>query len=151
MQMNWPNRPKALKNLTTYFSSRAQSDTFMYSFRETYITKAILIVFFLVVLAYGYYEVRGLLYGPQIHIGFVPSETTEQFIVISGSIDHTSSLSINGKEVTVTQDGQFHYPYLLAYGNNQIYLDARDKYGSKAHKVVQVDYFPVASTTTLVQ
>ncbi len=124
----------------------------MYTYRETYITRGFLLLFFCIVLAYGYFEARGYLFGPQIHVTTAPESTTEQFVIISGTVDHTTSFLVNGKEVAVTQDGQFHYPYLLARGNNQLYLDARDKYGSTNHQVVQVLYSPLArtsSTTTL--
>lgn len=117
----------------------------MLPYRDTRITRAVLAVFFVIVCGYAYYEVRGVLYGPRLS---VPSETMvvhEEYIALKGQADRIATLKMNGKPITVTEDGSFEEPYLLAVGLNRIVLDAVDKYGNTRQKVVQIVYSPEAS------
>ena len=45
---------------------------------------------------------------------------------------------MNGRPISVTEDGAFDEPYLLSPGLNRIMLDATDRYGRKTQKIVQV-------------
>ena len=123
----------------------------MLPYRDSRITKFLLIVFFLLVIAYAYYEARGFLFGPRINISSETSEVYTQMVHISGKADRISSLSMNGKEIAVTEDGAFSEPYLLADGLNRIVLDATDKYGRTTHQVLQVVYVPPLDTKIAVQ
>ena len=52
---------------------------------------------------------------------------------------------MDGKQITVTQDGDFSQAYLLASGYNRIVLDAKDQYGRTREKVLEIMYEPPTS------
>ena len=120
----------------------------MLPYRDSRITKYALIVFFLVVAAYGYYEARGILFGPRISVNSEITEVHDPFIVIKGQADRISELHMNGKAITVTEQGAFEEPYLLSEGLNRIVLDAEDKYGRSRQEVLQIVYIPTSTPPT---
>lgn len=126
----------------------------MLPYSDSKLTRAGLIAFFIVIVLYGLYEAQGLAFGPKISI---PSEATtvyEPYVEISGRAERIASLSMNGKAVPVTEKGDFNEPYLLAEGDNQITLTAKDSYGRTTSQVVEIVYVPLvvaaptATTTT---
>jgi hypothetical protein len=120
----------------------------MLAYRDTKLTRTALGLFFLAVAAYGYFELRGLLWGPTITLEDVPTLTDMQVVTVAGAAAHIATLSMNGGEIPVTEDGGFSHQYLLAPGYNRIVLDAKDKYGTATQKVVEIVYSPAASATT---
>ena len=104
-----------------------------------------LILFFVIVLGYAYYEARGVLYGPVIIISPRVFEASDSFIKISGTAERIASLTMNGKPITVTEDGSFDEPYVLVPGYNRIMLEAKDKYGKTATRAIEIVYDPNAS------
>ena len=120
----------------------------MLPYRDSRITKVAIGIFFLIVAGYAYFELRGILYGPTITVSSSLTEVHDPFVSISGSAARISSLSMNGKAVTVTQTGAFNEPYLLAPGLNRIVLDAKDKYGRSRTTVIQIVYTPTATAST---
>ena len=88
----------------------------MLPYREGRFAKIALVIFFILLLGYAYYEARSMLYGPQIHL---PSETftvSESHTEIRGQASYISELRINGASVNVTEDGRFAEPLLVAPG-----------------------------------
>lgn len=112
----------------------------MLPYRDSRITRVVLIVFFIVLAGYAYFEARGFLFGPRIEVSSEMIEVTDPYVVIQGQAARISKLSMNGKEITVTESGQFQEPYLLAPGLNRILLDAEDKYGRSRQEVIQIVY-----------
>lgn len=114
----------------------------MLPYRDGRITRIVLILFFLLIVGYAYYEARGVLYGPNIQVTSHIQEVHEPFIAIQGKADRIADLSMNGRPISVTEDGTFDEPYLLAPGLNRIMLDATDRYGRTAQQIVEVVYTP---------
>lgn len=117
----------------------------MLPYRDSRFTRIILIVFFILVLGYAYFEGRGLLYGPTISIEGRVMEVSEPFITIEGKAEHIATLAMNGKTIPVTEEGNFSEPHVLAPGYNRITLAARDRYGKTTERVIEIVYTP---TTT---
>jgi hypothetical protein len=115
--------------------------------RRGRITKIALVLFFLAVLGYAYYEARGLLFGPQITISTQLQEVGQPYVVIQGRADRISSLTVDGMSIPVTEGGAFQEPYLLAPGDNHITFNARDTYGRTSEKVIEIVYTPSATST----
>lgn len=117
----------------------------MLPYRDSRLTRVILIVFFLIVLGYAYYEARGLLFGPVIDLS---SQTTTvvstPYVLIQGQALRIASLSVDGEPIQVTETGAFQEPYVLSPGVNRIVFDAKDKYGHATEKVVEIVYTPSA-------
>ncbi len=122
----------------------------MLPYRDSRITTIAIIAFFLLVAGYAYFEARGILFGPQINVSLETTEVHEPFIVIKGQADRITSLSMNGKDIDVTEEGVFDEPFLLSPGLNRITLDATDKYGRHRAQIVKIVYTPqeASSPTT---
>ena len=93
---------------------------------------------------YAYYEARGLLFGPSIEVPTGPALVHDRFVTIHGRAARIVQLTMNGKPVTVTEDGAFEEPYLLSNGYNRIVLRAQDRYGRTRESIIEVIYEPVA-------
>jgi hypothetical protein len=120
--------------------------TDMLPYRDVRITKIILALFFLLVAIYAYYEARGLLFGPSISVPDNPSIVQDRFITIHGKAERIAQLTMNGRPVTVTEDGAFDEPFLLSDGYNRIVLRAQDRYGRARENVIELMYEPATST-----
>jgi len=118
----------------------------MLPYRDSRLTYIALGIFFLIVIGYAYFEARGLLFGPSITVSSNITEVREPFIVIRGQADRISSLSMNGKTISVTEEGAFEEPYLLSAGYNRIVLDAVDKYGRSRRQAIEIVYTPPATS-----
>ncbi len=116
----------------------------MLPYRDSRLTTIVLVAFFLLVLGYAFFEARGILFGPSIQVPDEPTEVHEELITIRGQAERISALSMNGKEIQVTETGAFEEPYLLARGLNRIVLDAEDKYGRRTQEVIEIVYTPAA-------
>lgn len=118
----------------------------MLPYRDSRITKIALIVFFLLIIGYAYFEARGVLYGPRISVPTEVIQSSDPFVAIQGKAERIAELSMNGRPISVTEDGAFNEPYLLAPGLNRIMLDATDRYGRTSQEVVQIVYTPNPAT-----
>lgn len=118
----------------------------MLPYRDSRLTYIALGIFFLIVLGYAYFEAQGLLFGPSITVTSTVTEVHEPFITIKGKAERIASLSMNGKTISVTEEGAFEEPYLLAPGYNRIALDARDKYGRSRSAAIEIVYTPSISS-----
>lgn len=110
--------------------------------RDSRVVRLILAAFFLSLLGYALYEARGILYGPQIK---VPSEAilvNEQATLIRGKAERITELRLNGKQIPVTERGEFEEPFLLAEGSNHLILEARDARGRTTQKTLTIIYKP---------
>jgi uncharacterized protein YfaP (DUF2135 family) len=118
----------------------------MLPYRDSTLTKVALVIFFLIIVGYAYFEARGILYGPSIEVAQTAEEVSAPYIELTGTTSHIATLSINGQSVPVTEAGAFDIPYALSPGFNRIVLDASDKYGHSTEKVIEIVYTPATST-----
>jgi hypothetical protein len=114
----------------------------MLPYRDSRITQIALGIFFILIIGYAYFEGRGMLYGPSIDVPTTIQQATDPFILVKGTAERISSLTMDGKPVAVTEAGKFSEPYLLSPGLNRIILDAKDKYGRSRQEIIQVVYTP---------
>jgi hypothetical protein len=101
-------------------------------------------IFFILAIAYGFFEARWVLLGPAINIFTDMSPTTSAFIRIQGRMDHINTASLNGMPLTVTENGIFDEGYALVPGVNQLYFDATDRYGHMTRTRTVIVYIPVS-------
>ena len=116
----------------------------MLPYRDSRLTKIILVAFFVLILAYAYFEGRTLLYGPVITIDGRVMEVSEPLVSIAGRAERIATLSMNGTPIPVTENGDFSEPYALTPGYNRIVLEARDRYGKTTERTVEIVYTPKA-------
>lgn len=122
----------------------------MLPYRDSKIISVALIIFFLLIAAYAYFEAQGILFGPAIQIQSTVEQVSAPYIELTGTTTHIATLAVNGQSVPVTEGGAFDIPFALSPGFNRIVLDASDKYGHSTEKVVEVVYTPSTSTPALI-
>jgi len=120
----------------------------MLPYRDSRITKFALVIFFLLVIAYAYFEVQGILFGPKINIVSTLTIVTDPYITIRGTADHIATLTMNGEPISVTEQGAFEQPFVLAPGDNHIFFDAKDKYGRVSQRDVEIMYYQSITGTS---
>ncbi len=112
-----------------------------------WIGRLAIILFFALVVGYGYFEGSGIFFGPTISVPESVMQTSKHLVTIKGRVQHVSSLTINGSPISITESGDFSEPYVLAPGYNRVTLDARDKYSKTASRVIEIIYTPTATST----
>lgn len=85
----------------------------------------------LLLLGYGLLEARHLISGPSITLA-VPSDYTTfpgGFITVSGTVDNTENLSLNGGPLPIDEEGYFEKTVVYASGGGILSLTATDRFG----------------------
>jgi hypothetical protein len=114
----------------------------MLPYRDSRIVTVILVIFFVVVVVYGYWEARGIVIGPVISIPTEVTEVHESPITLEGNATRITSLAINGHTVPVTENGSFSEEFLPQVGYNRVTFEARDKYGTTRTRIMEILYTP---------
>lgn len=93
---------------------------------------------------YGAYEARLLFMGPRISIEAPsrPITVTEPYITIKGSASHLTTLSMNGRQIPITENGSFEESIALLPGYNKVVFSASDKNGATENKTIELLYVP---------
>jgi hypothetical protein len=112
----------------------------MHPSRDSRFIRLFLAGFFLLAAGYAIYEAQGLLYGPRIYLAHAATSTHESFVRIQGRAERITELQLNGATISVTEDGDFDEPYLLAAGSNRIILDAKDARGRTTRETLDIMY-----------
>jgi hypothetical protein len=121
----------------------------MFPHRDSKLTRIALWIFFILIIGYGIYEAQGLLFGPKINVSTATTVVHEPYVKIEGQAKRIASLSMNGKEISVTENGSFSEPFLLASGENRIALQAKDTYGRVTSSYVDITFIPDSSTEAI--
>lgn len=108
--------------------------------RDSRFIRILLTLFFLLAAGYALYEAQGLLYGPSITIHHVSTSSPTAFTSIKGRAERISELRLNGATISVTENGEFDEPYLLADGSNRLILEARDARGRTTSATLDIVY-----------
>lgn len=109
-------------------------------FRESRVARIVLSFFFLLLIGYALYEARGVLIGPAIELPAEAMTVTEPFVHIRGTAERITELKLNGKQIPVTESGEFDEPFLLAEGSNWLLLEAKDARGRTTEKKLTIIY-----------
>ncbi len=112
--------------------------------RHSHITKYIVALFFICVLAYAYFEAGNFLHGPKINLGGNDVLTTStELVVLSGTVQNVIELLLDGLPIALDENGAFEERRLLAPGNNVLILEARDAYNRTTKKTLHIMYTPL--------
>ncbi len=104
-----------------------------------------IVLFFVLLVAYGLYEAQAMVLGPRITL---PQETLtlqSPYTLVRGTAEHIVEIRLNGVPISVTEDGVFEEPYVLSEGENRLLFEAHDKYGRKTEETVVIMYLPGAT------
>lgn len=96
------------------------------------------------VAAYGLFEFRGFLGGPQIAVASpVDGATlTEEMVEVSGLTEHISKITLNGRPIFIDESGAFAERIPLLSGYNVLTLEAVDRFGNETRETREVVYRP---------
>ena len=99
-------------------------------------TNILFSAFFIFIIVYAFFRSHDLIFGIKIKhttINDLPaqelSSTKENILKIAGNAKNAVSLTLNGREISINQDGDFEETLVLLLGYNTINLEARDKFG----------------------
>ena len=114
----------------------------MNKFRYVNIKTVIFILLLISIFGYTYFQMRNIVTGPVITIStpqdgaILTSSQTE----ISGTTKNISSISLNDRKIFIDESGVFKEKLLLSPGYNIITLKAKDKFGRKVKKTLELIY-----------
>lgn len=106
----------------------------------TYIKRIAIIGVILGIGLYAYYQARPLLAGPHLEI-FEPlnhSSTGTTSITILGKTERISTLTLNDREIFITEEGNFSEKLLLPLGYTIIEMTAKDRFNRSVTKTLQL-------------
>jgi len=97
-------------------------------------------IFFLFVIVYALFISRDLISGVKIRdVNLIDGSTyTESVIKITGNAKHAIKLTLNGREISIDQEGNFNETIALLLGYNIINITAQDKFGYVDEKNYQI-------------
>jgi len=98
------------------------------------------LLFALIVIFYGLYEVRNYLSGPELSV-LTPANgaiVKDSLIEVSGETKRIAKIEVDGRRVFANTAGQFATPLLLGYGYNIIKVEVSDQFGRRITKVLEV-------------
>ena len=114
----------------------------MLPYRDSRLVRSVLVLFFMLLVGYGIYEAQGILYGPLIDVPSEAMTVSDPYTLVRGRAQRITELRLNGRQISVTEKGEFEEPYILAEGSNHLILDARDARGRTTRKIITVIYAP---------
>lgn len=115
----------------------------MLPYRNNMFGTIVLAVFFLALLGYALFELRGTFVGPRITIDETEALVHDPYVVVQGKVERITVLTLNGAAIPVTEAGEFKEPVLLSPGYNVVDIEATDAARRTAKKHLTIVYEPV--------
>lgn len=109
------------------------------SYKKT-IKMTALFVFFVLIIIYAIFVSKDLIFGVKLkNISLTDGATiTEDVVKITGNARNAIKLTLNGREISVDQQGNFDETIALLSGYNIISIRAQDKFGYVDEKDYQI-------------
>lgn len=101
-----------------------------------------LLIFFALILFYGFFRSSDLIFGVKIRdVNIKDGATiTESIYEITGNAKNATNLTLNGREISIDQAGNFDETVALLLGYNVINIKAQDKFGHTDEKNYKLIY-----------
>lgn len=99
-------------------------------------------IFFLFIIIYAFFRSKELIFGVKIKDVNLQNglKVTDSSFEITGNAKNTTELSLNGREISVDQKGNFREYLAFLSGYNIINIKAKDKFGHVDEKNYQIMY-----------
>ena len=99
-------------------------------------------VFFLFIVIYASLRSRDLILGVQIkNVNIVDgAKVTNSILRVTGNAKNAINLTLNGREISIDQEGNFNETIALLGGYNIINIKAKDKFGYSDEKNYKLIY-----------
>ncbi|MCE9585358.1 hypothetical protein K8Q94_01930 [Candidatus Nomurabacteria bacterium] len=101
---------------------------------------ASLSVLFLTILVYAFFSSRSLIFGVKIkNVNITDGAKVEKNILeIKGNAKNAINITLNGREISINQQGDFDETIILLSGYNVIDIKAKDKFGKEDEKIFRL-------------
>lgn len=109
---------------------------------STIVAISSILVLFIFIFYYAYFRTKDIVRGVRFDtVSIVNGQTyNESYLPITGVAKNASVIYLDGREISVSQNGEFADAHLLLPGYNIISLNAKDKFGHEVEKNYQVYY-----------
>ena len=99
-----------------------------------------LIILLILLIAYSLYQARALLVGPQIWIGNPQDGDTveDPLVIMEGQSKNIAWISLNDRQIFTNEKGEWSEKLLVSPGLSIMTRKARDRFGRKTEKSVQI-------------
>ena len=103
---------------------------------------ASLSVFFLLIIIYGFFRSESLIFGVKIkNVNIVDGAKISNGVMeVKGNAKNATDLTLNGREISIDQEGNFSETIALLPGYNIINVTAKDKFGDIDEKNYKLMY-----------
>jgi len=90
-----------------------------------------LCIFFLFIIIYAFFRSKDLIFGVKIeNVNIVDGTKVENAIMkVTGNAKNATNLTLNGREISIDENGNFHETIALLSGYNIVEIKAQDKFG----------------------
>lgn len=96
----------------------------------TIVRYGISIIGLLAIVSYVAFQARFLILGPQLVLEPEPATVyTDRLLAITGTTDNVSSITLNGRPISIDEHGFFNETLVLEDGYTIMTLRAEDRYG----------------------
>lgn len=102
-------------------------------------TAGIIILLFVIGI-YGYYRAYDLIHGISLTVTGIPNSgaVSDPYLPISGKAKKATLLTLDGRPITISKDGDWQDVVILGKGYNVISILARDKFNKETKQSYQV-------------
>jgi hypothetical protein len=99
-------------------------------------------VFFILIVLYAFWGARDIIFGVKIrNVNITDGETvTDSVMKVTGTAKNAIKLVLNGREISVDQQGNFNETIALSSEYNIINIKAQDKFGYVDEKNYKLMY-----------
>src|SRR3989338_6768866 len=99
-----------------------------------------LFIFFILIIIYAFFRSHDLIFGVKIkNVNLTDGATiNESIIKVTGNARNVIKLTLNGREISINQQGDFEETIALLAGYNIINIKAEDKFGYMDEKNYQI-------------
>src|SRR3989344_7823408 len=101
-------------------------------------------IFFLLIVIYAFFRSQDLIFGVKIkNVNIVDGiKISNSILKITGNAKNATNLTLNGREISIDQEGNFNETIALLIGYNIINIKAEDKFGyvdEKNYKLIYME------------
>ncbi len=96
-----------------------------------------------VILIYAYARIQSFAQGPEITVSSPNQKSAAspvKLFSIEGVVSNASFITLNGRSIYTDEHGVLKERVLLAEGHNILQIEARDRFGRTAKKVLEIVY-----------
>lgn len=132
---------QALLNRANEENALASLSTPSFIITSRHIISSLVLVAAISLLGYFYYNQRILSQAPQIEVvqpAEVSSALDGEVILLKGETKNIKTVTVNGEDVRLGDDGVFEHPYKLEAGLNTIFINAKANNGEVVETVRKV-------------